>query len=45
MKRIVNQAVAAIAIVIGLTSLAAAQVVQGTGVGSTLETSSHKRAK
>jgi hypothetical protein len=36
MKRIVNQLVAAVAIVVGLASMAAGQMVQGTGVGSTL---------
>ncbi len=36
MKRILSQLVAAIAIVVSVTSMAAAQVVQGTGVGSTL---------
>ena len=36
MKRVITQLVAAIAIVVSVTSIAAAQVVQGSGVGSTL---------
>ena len=36
MRRILSQLIAALVIVVGATSIAAGQSVQGTGVGSTL---------